>query len=391
MRKLIIPLALGLMVQTANAAELTLIPGEVLYLNPVNVGKNYQDLMVHSILLSTGQGEIFEVKSLSIELLSGGQVALTKSIPVGRLVGETQGLGQMVGQGLGVFLNAQILSENGLAEVLGHPADFASSPTLAENQFMILTRQHFSLDFAPDELRVRAIGVNQDGARETVEASAAIGTYKGTIEYRSPLNGTWLNTSLPSIQSHHRFNPPTEFALDYFKTNENGKITLGGRLDAEAYFGYGAEVKAAADGEVVFVIDDETQDRDAITRKEGESPKDAGRRVGLYNMRRYATDFPRASAGNMVVIKHEKDGAIEYSSYGHLKASSVKVKVGDLVAQGEVIGGVGDTGDSAAVHFHFQVNAGPNPFFSQSLPFSFTNLRPVGRGIDPGRFVTIED
>lgn len=391
MMKLLIPLALGLISQTANAAEVTIVPGDTLYLNPVNVGKNYQDLMVHTVLLSTSEGETFEVKSLSIELLSNGQVALIKQIPVDRLVGETQGLGHMVNQGMGVFLNAQILSADGLQGVLGYEPNFAASPALASNEFMILTRQHFSLDFKPDQVRIRATGINQDGVEEVAETSANIASYKATIEYKSPLKGAWMMTSLPSIQSHHRFNPPTEFAMDYFKPDESGKITAGGRLEADNYYGYGAEVMAAADGEVVFVISDEVQDRDALTRRDGESAQDAGRRIGGYNMRRYAADFPRAAAGNIIVIRHEAEGVTEYSSYGHLKAGSVQVKVGDVVTAGQTIAEVGDTGDSAEVHLHFQINTGGNPFFSQSLPFSFSNQQAVIRGLDPGRFVKVTE
>ena len=104
-------------------------------------------------------------------------------------------------------------------------------------------------------------------------------------------------------------------------------------------------------------------------------------------MRRYAADFKRAAAGNIVVIRHESAAAIEYSSYGHLKAGSVLVAVGDAVEQGQQIAAVGDTGDSAAVHLHFQVNAGPDPLVSRSLPFKFTDQRPMVRGLDPGRFV----
>ena len=104
-------------------------------------------------------------------------------------------------------------------------------------------------------------------------------------------------------------------------------------------------------------------------------------------MQRYAGDFARAAAGNIIVIKHEAEGVVEYSSYGHLKSGSVAVEVGDQVSAGQVIAGVGDTGDSAEVHLHFQVNAGPNPFFSQSLPYTFVDQSRVVRGLDPGWFV----
>lgn len=389
MKRFILPLALALSVigSQAGAAEVSLVPGGTIYLNPVNQGRNYQDLMVHTILLSTAEGEQFQVEDLTMEFLSGDRVALAKTIPAGRLVEETMGLGQMVRQGLGVFLNAQVLSEEGLADILGYPPSFGTTAKLDENQFLMLSRQHFSFDFKPDQLRVRARGINQDGAEEVFETSAAVATYDSGIEYRFPLSGAWLMTSLPSVQSHHRFNPATEFAVDFFMVDKAGKTTSGTRLEAEGYFGYGADVMAAAEGDVVFVIDDVEQDRDALTRREGESPKQAGQRIGMYNMQRYATDFQRAAAGNIIVIKHENEGAVEYSAYGHLRTNSVLVQVGDRVQQGQAIAKVGDTGDSAEAHLHFQVNAGPNPFFSKSLPHVFTDLEKVIRGLDPGQFV----
>jgi len=194
-------------------------------------------------------------------------------------------------------------------------------------------------------------------------------------------------TSLPSIQSHHRLNPSTEFAVDFFKSNGAGDIHDGDELDAENFFGYGSDVLAASDGEIVFVIADVEQARSNFFVKAGESEEEAGARIGQYNMRRYAADFARAAAGNLITIKHEVGGVTEYSSYGHLKAGSVKVAVGETVKSGQVIAEVGDTGDSAAVHLHFQINTGANAFMSKSVPIMFSDLQPTLGGVDPGHFV----
>lgn len=382
MRKILMLLTLICFGQAAGAAEVTVIPGGNLYLNPTNPAKNYRDLVLHSVLISTGPGETFEVSAVQIELLSHGHVMLSKSFPLERLVGETQGLGQMVAQGMGVFLNAQILSRDGFKGLFGRDLEFAGSATLGPNQVLMLTRQHFSLDFAPDTLRVTV-----SGAGRTVTANVPVVERASPISYDAPLRGTWLMTSLPSIQSHHRLNPPTEFAVDFFKTDAEGRINDGDKMDAGTYYGYGANVLAAADGEVVFVIADEVQDRAAYMPKEGESPRQTGARISRYNMRRYATDFARAAAGNIIVIKHQAGDIAEFSSYGHLKAASVAVAVGDRVTRGQIIAGVGDTGDSAAVHLHFQINAGADVFMSQGLPVVFADLDANMQGVDPGRFV----
>lgn len=62
--------------------------------------------------------------------------------------------------------------------------------------------------------------------------------------------------------------------------------------------------------------------------------------------------------GSYIVIQHD-NGA--QTLYAH--ASSVRVGVGERVARGEVIGGVGNTGRSTGAHLHFEIrNGGRNPF-----------------------------
>lgn len=61
--------------------------------------------------------------------------------------------------------------------------------------------------------------------------------------------------------------------------------------------------------------------------------------------------------GNYVVIKHPNG---TQTLYAHL--SSVGVAVGERVAAGEVVGGVGNTGRSTGNHLHFEVRGAKNPF-----------------------------
>lgn len=56
------------------------------------------------------------------------------------------------------------------------------------------------------------------------------------------------------------------------------------------------------------------------------------------------------SEGNCVVINH---GNGFTTSYFHLKKGSVRVKVGECVARGEVIAYMGNTGNSTGAHLHF--------------------------------------
>lgn len=82
----------------------------------------------------------------------------------------------------------------------------------------------------------------------------------------------------------------------------------------------GAPIKAAADGEVVY----------------------AGTQLQGY--------------GNLVIIRH-KDGWI--TAYAHQK--DLKVRKGDKISQGQVIGEVGDSGNVKEPQLHFGVRKGRNP------------------------------
>lgn len=61
--------------------------------------------------------------------------------------------------------------------------------------------------------------------------------------------------------------------------------------------------------------------------------------------------------GNYIVIRHPNG---TQTLYAHL--SSVSVGMGNYVSQGEVIGGMGNTGRSTGTHLHFEVRGGLNPF-----------------------------
>ena len=70
-----------------------------------------------------------------------------------------------------------------------------------------------------------------------------------------------------------------------------------------------------------------------------------------------------ASYGNFIKIKH---GNNIQTLYAHLKYGSVKVKKGDSVKKGQVIGTMGATGRAFGVHLHFEVrdynNKRKNPY-----------------------------
>jgi murein DD-endopeptidase MepM/ murein hydrolase activator NlpD len=81
--------------------------------------------------------------------------------------------------------------------------------------------------------------------------------------------------------------------------------------------------------------------------------------------------------GNAVWIKHELNGAIYYTYYGHLASIAKGIPLGSQsntvwVKRGQVIGMAGDTGSRGALHLHFALYSAS----SQPLdPYSIGKLR----------------
>jgi len=79
----------------------------------------------------------------------------------------------------------------------------------------------------------------------------------------------------------------------------------------------------------------------------------------------------RPNAGNHVMIQ-AKEGYIVFLA--HLKNQSIVVSEGQLVRQGEVIGMVGNSGNSTEPHLHINLfDQMENPFKSKVLPFVFSS------------------
>ncbi len=68
-------------------------------------------------------------------------------------------------------------------------------------------------------------------------------------------------------------------------------------------------------------------------------------------------------------IEHQIDGQTVRSTYAHMLVGTLRVSVGDWVGSGQLLGNVGDTGQSVAPHLHFElyINGGyidPVPWFA---------------------------
>jgi murein DD-endopeptidase MepM/ murein hydrolase activator NlpD len=61
------------------------------------------------------------------------------------------------------------------------------------------------------------------------------------------------------------------------------------------------------------------------------------------------------SWGVHVTLQHDVDGVTYFTSYAHMQTGSMPLQTGDTVSRGDVIGRVGNTGQSNGAHLHFTV------------------------------------
>ena len=78
----------------------------------------------------------------------------------------------------------------------------------------------------------------------------------------------------------------------------------------------------------------------------------------------------KAFYGNYLVIDHLNG---EFSLLMHLKQGSVRLRAGDKVKQGQIVGLMGISGDSEYVHLHYQLQNGFE-FNSETFPSYFSNF-----------------
>ena len=144
------------------------------------------------------------------------------------------------------------------------------------------------------------------------------------------------------------------YAIDFVQMTPAGRITEGSNEVLGNYPFYGAEVLSATAGKVVGVVDrlpDGPIDFELPPREAG----DAG--------------------GNHVVVAM---GGGRYAFYAHLQPGSVRVKVGQRVRPGDVLGLLGNSGNSNAPHLHFQLMDGPSPLGAEGIPYRFSSFTAEG-------------
>lgn len=159
-------------------------------------------------------------------------------------------------------------------------------------------------------------------------------------------DGVHRNTGLP-VNGKIRF--AQRYAIDWMRLDGQGRLAHGDLTDVHSYAAYGADVLAVADGVVV----------DALDALEDQRPPSlpAPSTITLGNV-----------DGNHVVLDI---GNGLFAFYAHLQQGGfgVRVKRGDRVKRGQLIGKLGNSGNSSAPHLHFHVMDGPSVLGSNGVPY----------------------
>jgi len=182
-------------------------------------------------------------------------------------------------------------------------------------------------------------------------------------------SGIWAAVHAPSWPRGHRRTTytlsgkvriPGRYAVDWMGLDEEGRTTHGDPDRPEDAIGYGASVLAGADAEVASV-------RDGVAESSSVS-----------NNPKHALGY---GAGNYVALNL---GSGRYAFYEHLRTGSIRVRAGQHVHRGQVIGALGFSGDTTGPHLHVHVADGANPLEAEGLPFVLDHYTEIGRYDDIG-------
>lgn len=154
-----------------------------------------------------------------------------------------------------------------------------------------------------------------------------------------------------SMHQRAGVNRPMVYAVDIEKLNILGSSARGILpAELEKYASYHEDILAPCDGQVVEVVD------------------------GLPNETPFSGHYPH-NVGNYVVVMKGSCQVL----LGHMQSGSIKLKVGDSVKTGDVIGQVGNSGmtDAPHTHMHAMKVTGKNIWLEEGVPIYLNGKNPV--------------
>jgi hypothetical protein len=184
----------------------------------------------------------------------------------------------------------------------------------------------------------------------------------GAVLVDEPFAGDrWLAANGPSNKSIHRRavivlngkpRSPERYAIDWIKLGDDGNSYTGDQYKNSSYHAYDVPILAVADGKIVTV-------KDGLPENVPHTEKLAVA-MTLVNI-----------AGNHVV---EDIGGGLYAGYAHFIPGSITVKAGERVRRGQVLGRLGNSGNSSEPHLHLQVCDASSFLICEGVPMEFKRM-----------------
>lgn len=148
-------------------------------------------------------------------------------------------------------------------------------------------------------------------------------------DFQLPFIGEWSVSQAHDGKITHK--NEWRHAWDFVIRNDKDEQYKNDGDFVEDYYCYNKTILCPADGEVVNILDGVPDNK-----------------IGQVNLEQ--------NWGNSLVIRHDYGF---YSQLSHFKEESFKVKKGDMVKKGEVLGICGNSGRSPYPHLHFQFQVTP--------------------------------
>lgn len=163
-----------------------------------------------------------------------------------------------------------------------------------------------------------------------------------------PFLGSWKALNVARNASNPHFaNPNQRFAVDCLKVDSAGRSYKDKGKELRDYYCYGDNALAVGDSLVVSVVD-------GVPEHSIKGTPDR------YNV-----------PGNHVVLDL---GMGEFAFYAHLIPGQMKVRIGDRVRAAQILGKVGNSGNSTEPHLHFQIMNHARLIEAVSLPIRFADV-----------------
>ena len=223
----------------------------------------------------------------------------------------------------------------------------------------------------PKTLRHSFLFLTEDGAELTAGDAPVDVPLTSPMFVGSPFRlGIWFAHNGPGdhraahwgsvLMAEGRARIPQRFAIDFIGVDSSGKAVRGDARNSrnDDWVGFGQEVLSVADG-VVFAARDGVADHQPLAEPARPSSPSA-----------------EETYGNYVIIAINSRTFVHYA---HLKQNSVAVKTAHTVRRGDLIGRLGNSGNTNGAHLHFNITDRSSPEEAQGLPFVFDAFEVLGR------------